>query len=502
MPTPRAAAERSGAEGVVARQRPPRSPRARRALPILWRARRLAREALSARRRRACCIVGRRARGRRRARRAALAERPTTSASSSSSRCATRRSSSSPSSGSTRRSSCSRRGRRATTTTRSSSVLDLLPDVPAGKLAIADLEVDEPRRDRRARARRSRRRDRRLAATSPTSSVRPHPRSERTRQPVGRPLGRARGAARAGAAALRLVGIQYGLPFRAPEPRRAEHRPARLGDGARRRARPALVRLPDARHVPARAVPGVAGRAVVPDRAARRRRARARRESRPPGGSGARAYGPVAGFVAAAAVAVETTYVAYSRMAVTDVPLTLGVTVALALMVSGRLELAGLAVGLAASAKYPGIFLLVPLVVAGWGRWRRLAIGVAARGRSPSLATSPFVARRTSGRPPDDAWRVQRWRAYGLARVRERPRRSDRVRRQALGRLRARAADRGRRPRRRARPARRAPTSSSARSSSSTSRPADARTRTSTATCSRSCPRSERSPAACARSRP
>jgi hypothetical protein len=90
---------------------------------------------------------------------------------------------------------------------------------------------------------------------------------------------------------------------------------------------------------------------------------------------GRAAYGPVAGFVAAAVIAVETTYVAYSRMAVTDVPLTVGVTVALALMVSGRIELAGLAVGLAASAKYPGIILLAPLVAAAWGRWRRLAIG-------------------------------------------------------------------------------------------------------------------------------
>ena len=67
--------------------------------------------------------------------------RRTTSASSASSRCATRTSSSSPSSGSTPRSSCSRRARPATPTIRSRSVLDLLPDIPAGKLAIADVEV-------------------------------------------------------------------------------------------------------------------------------------------------------------------------------------------------------------------------------------------------------------------------------------------------------------------------------------------------------------------------
>jgi 4-amino-4-deoxy-L-arabinose transferase-like glycosyltransferase len=120
---------------------------------------------------------------------------------------------------------------------------------------------------------------------------------------------------------------------------------------------------------------------------------------------GRRAYGPVAGFVAAAAVAVETTYVAYSRMAVTDVPLTLGVAVALALMVSGRIELAGLVVGLAASAKYPGILLLAPLVAAAWGLWRRLAIacGLAALA---FVLTSPYVVLHT-GEAAGDAWRVQ-----------------------------------------------------------------------------------------------
>ena len=122
---------------------------------------------------------------------------------------------------------------------------------------------------------------------------------------------------------------------------------------------------------------------------------------------GRAAYGPVAGFVAAAAVAVETTYVAYSRMAVTDVPLTVGITVALALMVSGRIELAGLAVGLAASAKYPGIVLLAPLIAAAWGRWRRLAIAVALAVVA-FAATSPYVLidfRQSAG----DAWRVERW---------------------------------------------------------------------------------------------
>ena len=93
-------------------------------------------------------------------------------------------------------------------------------------------------------------------------------------------------------------------------------------------------------------------------------------------------------------------------MAVTDVPLTLGVAVSLALMITGRLEWAGLAAGLAAGAKYPGVFLLAPLLLAGWGRWRRLAIaaGLAAAG---FLATSPFVLVHPA-QAWDDATRVQR----------------------------------------------------------------------------------------------
>ena len=120
---------------------------------------------------------------------------------------------------------------------------------------------------------------------------------------------------------------------------------------------------------------------------------------------GHRAYGTTAGFVAAAVTAVETTHVAYSRMAVTDVPLTLGITVALTLMISGRIELAGLAVGLAASAKYPGILLLAPLLAAAWGAWRRLAIAGALT-LLAFAATSPFAIVHL-GQAAGDAWRVQ-----------------------------------------------------------------------------------------------
>src|SRR5437763_2559132 len=87
-------------------------------------------------------------------------------------------------------------------------------------------------------------------------------------------------------------------------------------------------------------------------------------------------YGETGGAVAAAVAAVCTIAVAYSREAVTDVPLVLGVAVALALMVAGRIELAGLAAGLATGVKYPGVFLVVPLVVAAWRKWRRLAVAV------------------------------------------------------------------------------------------------------------------------------
>ena len=122
---------------------------------------------------------------------------------------------------------------------------------------------------------------------------------------------------------------------------------------------------------------------------------------------GRRAFGtPAAGVVAAAAVAVCTVHVAYSHAAVTDVPLTLGVAVSLALLVSGRLELAGIAIGLAMGFKYPGVFLLVPLVVAGWKQWRRLALsGVLAV--AAFLASSPFIV--VHGHQAwHEAFRVQR----------------------------------------------------------------------------------------------
>jgi hypothetical protein len=121
---------------------------------------------------------------------------------------------------------------------------------------------------------------------------------------------------------------------------------------------------------------------------------------------GRRAYGETAGAVAAAVTAVCTIHVAYSREAVTDVPLALGVGAALALMVSGRIELAGIAAGLATGFKYPGVFLVVPLAVAAWGSWRRLATAGALMAAA-FLASSPFVLVHRS-QAWHEAFRVQR----------------------------------------------------------------------------------------------
>ncbi len=191
------------------------------------------------------------------------------------------------------------------------------------------------------------------------------------------------------AAALRLVGIRYGLPYPFLNPDEANIVPRAFAVGHGQGLDPhwydypsllmyvlmpfqALVHAPS--YGVARAVAvafGLGGVAAT-------------------WWLGMRSYGRRAAVVAATAVAVATTHVAYSRMAVTDVPLTLGVTCALALMLAGRLEWAGLVVGLAAAVKYPGAVAVVPLVVAGWGEWRRLARAVALAIGGFAAAT-PFV---------------------------------------------------------------------------------------------------------------
>ncbi len=120
-----------------------------------------------------------------------------------------------------------------------------------------------------------------------------------------------------------------------------------------------------------------------------------------------RAFGsPTAGAVAAAIVAVCTVHVAYSRESVTDVPLTLGIAAALGLMVTGRIELAGVAAGLATGFKYPGVLLAVPLVVAAWRQWRRLAVSLVLM-VAAFAASSPFVFAH-AGQAWNDFSRVQR----------------------------------------------------------------------------------------------
>jgi 4-amino-4-deoxy-L-arabinose transferase-like glycosyltransferase len=121
---------------------------------------------------------------------------------------------------------------------------------------------------------------------------------------------------------------------------------------------------------------------------------------------GNRAYGVLAGFVAAAVTAVATVHVQYSRMAVTDIPLTLGVAVSLALLVRRQLLVAGIAIGLTASFKYPGFVLLAPLIVAGWGQWRQLAIAAAAAPLAFLAASPYFLVHLASA--TGDVLRVQR----------------------------------------------------------------------------------------------
>lgn len=212
------------------------------------------------------------------------------------------------------------------------------------------------------------------------------PRSERARASNTLLLA----AVLAGAAVLRLVGVRYGLPFGGllnPDELNVVPRAWRMTHGGGADPHwfewPTLVMYLEApfqawQHAPAYLVArvvvvclGLAGVTAA-------------------WWVGRLAYGIPAGLLAAAATAVETTHVAYSRAAVTDVPMTLGVTAAIGLALAGRLEWAGAAAGLAAAAKYPGAFALAPLVVVAWGRWRRLALSLGAAAVAFFVA-SPFV---------------------------------------------------------------------------------------------------------------
>jgi hypothetical protein len=231
---------------------------------------------------------------------------------------------------------------------------------------------------------------------SPSSSATPPPKSEsRLRRAADRWADTRWGGAAtalvailAAAAALRLVGIQYGLPFGNllnPDEQSIVPRAWKLVHGGGGDPHwfdyPTLLMYVNAPFQAWQSQPSFLTARIVGVVLSLGAIAAA-------WWLGRRAYG--AGIVAAAVVAVCTIEVAYSRAAVTDVPLTLAVGVALALMVSGRLELAGVAVGLATGFKYPGVFLLVPLVVAGWKRWDRLAVG-GLLAVVAFLASSPFV---------------------------------------------------------------------------------------------------------------
>jgi 4-amino-4-deoxy-L-arabinose transferase-like glycosyltransferase len=209
----------------------------------------------------------------------------------------------------------------------------------------------------------------------------------------------------AGAGAIRLVGIQYGLPFPLLNPDEANIVPRawRMAHGGGLDPdwfdypsllmyvlAPFQIWADEPDYLAARLVVvglGLAGIAAA-------------------WWLGNRAYDVVAGFVAAAVTAVATVHIEYSRMAVTDVPLALGVAVSLALLVQRQLVPAGIAIGLTASFKYPGFVLLVPLLVAGWGRWRPVAVS-AALALAAFLATSPYFVVHL-GSAVGDVLRVQR----------------------------------------------------------------------------------------------
>jgi 4-amino-4-deoxy-L-arabinose transferase-like glycosyltransferase len=198
------------------------------------------------------------------------------------------------------------------------------------------------------------------------------------------------GAILVGAAALRLVGIQYGLPYGSlldPDEQNVVPRAWRMTHGGGLDPHffdwPTLVTYALAPFQAWQGEPSyLTGRLVIVAFAVAGVAAA--------WWLGSVAYGTVAAAVAAAVTAVATTHVTFSHAAVTDVPLTTLVTVALALLVTGRLELAGVAIGLAAAAKYPGALVLVPLVVIAWRQWRRLALSLALAAVA-FFAASPFV---------------------------------------------------------------------------------------------------------------
>src|SRR3954451_10702567 len=319
---------------------------------------------------------------------------PRSSASTASSRCGPRGSSSSRSNGSIRRSSSSR-STRATMQTRCSAPSIYCRTSRRASWPSPRFGCPAATRGTSSNGREWMRSSSEHEA-SPSSSSTPPPKSEsRLRRAAGRwadtrwgGAATALAAILAGAAALRVVGIQYGLPFGNllnPDEASIVPRAWKLVHGGGGDPHwfdyPTLLMYVNAPFQAWQSEPSFLTARIVGVVLSLGAIAAA-------WWLGRRAYGT--GVVAAAAVAVCTIEVAYSRAAVTDVPLTLAVAVALTLMVSGRIELAGVAAGLATGFKYPGVFLLVPLVVAGWGRWSRIAVGFLLAAAA-FLASSPFV---------------------------------------------------------------------------------------------------------------
>ena len=198
------------------------------------------------------------------------------------------------------------------------------------------------------------------------------------------------GAILVGAAALRVTGIQYGLPYGSlldPDEQNVVPRAWRMTHGGGLDPHffdwPTLVTYTLAPFQAWHGAPSyLTGRLVIV--------AFALAGVAAAWWLGSAAYGTVAAAVAAAVTAVDSTHVAFSHAAVTDVPLATLVTLALALLVTGRFELAGVAIGLAAAAKYPGLVAVVPLLVVAWRQWRRLALSLALT-LAAFFAASPFV---------------------------------------------------------------------------------------------------------------
>src|SRR3954462_8523702 len=306
--------------------------------------------------------------------------RRSSSVSTASSRCTTKKSSSSRSNGSTPRSSSS--GSAATAPIHCSSRSTSFPTYPRGSSPWRTWRCPIGDRWTSSSGRESMRSSSEHAA-SPGSSGTQSPKSEsRLSRAAARwadtrwgGAGLALGAILAGAAVLRVVGLRYGLPFGnllKLDEQSIVPRAWKLVHGGGGDPHwfdyPTLLLYVNAPFQAWQDEPSFLTARIVAVVLALAAIAAA-------WWLGRSAYGT--GLVAAAAVAVCTVQVAYSREAVTDVPLTVGVAVALTLMVMGRLELAGIAVGLATGFKYPGVFLLVPLVVAGWKQWSRLAVSAA-----------------------------------------------------------------------------------------------------------------------------